>query len=132
MRGLHSTLSMLPECFAECNQIGSASCSEWSSDVCSSDLATDLIHKSRIEMPNGDPLKVVFVASEVVGFSKTGGLADVIGSLPQAVATLGHSCAVFTPLYRCCRNVSLRATRSEARRVVNGVQTCALPILQPI
>ena len=30
-------------------------------------------------------LRVLFVASEAVPFAKTGGLADVIGSLPQAL-----------------------------------------------
>jgi starch synthase len=48
-------------------------------------------------------MKVLMAASEVVGFAKTGGLADVAGSLPRALAGLGHDCAVFLPLYRCCR-----------------------------
>ena len=30
-------------------------------------------------------MKVLYVASEVVPFAKTGGLADVAGSLPQAL-----------------------------------------------
>lgn len=48
-------------------------------------------------------MKVLMAASEVVGFAKTGGLADVAGSLPRALADLGHECAVFLPLYRCTR-----------------------------
>ena len=48
-------------------------------------------------------MKVLMAASEVVGFAKTGGLADVAGSLPRALADLGHECAVFLPLYRCAR-----------------------------
>jgi starch synthase len=43
-------------------------------------------------------------ASEVVGFAKTGGLADVAGSLPKALARRGHQCVVFMPLYRACRS----------------------------
>jgi starch synthase len=39
----------------------------------------------------------------VVGFAKTGGLADVAGSLPAALARRGLSCAVVLPLYRCAR-----------------------------
>jgi starch synthase len=40
-------------------------------------------------------------ASEVVGFAKTGGLADVAGTLPPALARRRHDCAVVMPLYRC-------------------------------
>jgi starch synthase len=38
-----------------------------------------------------------------VGFAKTGGLADVVGALPPALAERGHRCAVFCPLYRSVR-----------------------------
>jgi starch synthase len=43
------------------------------------------------------------VASEVVGFAKTGGLADVAGALPRALARRGHQCAVILPLHRSTR-----------------------------
>ncbi len=42
-------------------------------------------------------------ASEVVGFAKTGGLADVAGTLPRTLARRGHDCAVILPLYRGAR-----------------------------
>lgn len=45
-------------------------------------------------------MKVVFVASETVPYSKTGGLADVVGALPKALAALGHEVEVFVPRYR--------------------------------
>jgi starch synthase len=45
-------------------------------------------------------MNVVFVASEAVPFAKTGGLGDVAGALPRALAKLGHSVAVFLPCYR--------------------------------
>jgi starch synthase len=51
----------------------------------------------------GDPIKVLVAASEVVGFAKTGGLADVCGSLPPALARRGHRCAVILPFYHCTR-----------------------------
>lgn len=44
-------------------------------------------------------LNIVLVASEVVPFAKTGGLADVAGSLPKALASLGHQVSVFMPRY---------------------------------
>ncbi|WP_337177008.1 glycogen synthase GlgA [Paludisphaera sp.] len=45
-------------------------------------------------------MNIVFVASEAVPFAKTGGLADVAGALPRAVAELGHEAALFIPCYR--------------------------------
>jgi starch synthase len=44
-------------------------------------------------------LRVVIVASEVAPFAKTGGLADVTGSLPVALARLGHQVSVIMPRY---------------------------------
>ena len=44
-------------------------------------------------------LRVVIVASEVVPFAKTGGLADVTGALPKALAALGHQVSVIMPRY---------------------------------
>jgi starch synthase len=45
-------------------------------------------------------MHIVFVASECVPYSKTGGLADVVGALPRALASLGHQVSVYVPRYR--------------------------------
>jgi starch synthase len=44
-------------------------------------------------------MDILFVASEVAPFSKTGGLGDVAGALPRALAARGHDVAVVTPRY---------------------------------
>ena len=44
-------------------------------------------------------MKILFVASEGLPYSKTGGLADVIEGLPKALRELGHEVAVFLPRY---------------------------------
>jgi starch synthase len=44
-------------------------------------------------------LKILFVAGEVVPFAKTGGLADVMGSLPQAVEDCGNESRIMMPKY---------------------------------
>ncbi len=48
-----------------------------------------------------EKLKIVYVSSEASPLVKTGGLADVAGSLPQALADLGHDVSVFLPAYKC-------------------------------
>jgi starch synthase len=48
-------------------------------------------------------MHIAFVASECVPFSKTGGLADVVGALPRALAAAGHQISVFVPRYRLSR-----------------------------
>ena len=44
-------------------------------------------------------MKILFVSPEVAPFIKTGGLADVAGSLPQALAREGQEVKVILPLY---------------------------------
>jgi starch synthase len=45
-------------------------------------------------------MKILLVASEATPYAKTGGLADVIGALPAALAGRGEQVAVVMPLYR--------------------------------
>ncbi|HNX50943.1 MAG TPA: glycogen/starch synthase, partial [Thermoanaerobaculaceae bacterium] len=52
-------------------------------------------------------MRIAHIASEVVPFSKTGGLADVVGALPPALAELGHVVTVVAPGHRLSLNESL-------------------------
>ncbi|CAM3214768.1 glycogen synthase [Streptobacillus felis] len=44
-------------------------------------------------------MKIVYVASEVYPFFKTGGLADVLQALPKKMSELGHEVSVIMPKY---------------------------------
>jgi starch synthase len=45
------------------------------------------------------PVKILFISSEGLPYSKTGGLADVVEALPRALQALGHEVAVLLPRY---------------------------------
>jgi starch synthase len=58
-------------------------------------------------------VNIVFAASECVPFSKTGGLADVVGALPKALAELGHSVSVYLPKYKQTKIVNPKTLLSS-------------------
>jgi starch synthase len=68
-------------------------------------------------------MKILFVSPEVVPFAKTGGLADVAGSLPKALKEIGHDVRVFMPRYRKVTGDRKPVTRevSEGRIPDSGV-----------
>ncbi len=45
-------------------------------------------------------MNILLATSEAAPFAKTGGLADVCGSLPGAIEQLGHRISVILPAYR--------------------------------
>ncbi len=52
-------------------------------------------------------LRILVVASEAIPFSKTGGLADVVGALPRALKRRGCDVRVVLPFYRGTREMEL-------------------------
>ncbi|MFN4153325.1 MAG: glycogen synthase GlgA [Paracoccaceae bacterium] len=54
--------------------------------------------------------RVLSVASECVPFVKTGGLADVVGALPGALAAVGWEMRVLIPAYRALRPLLAQMT----------------------
>lgn len=51
-------------------------------------------------MTDHRPLNILMLSAEVAPLAKVGGLADVVGSLPQAIQARGHDVRVAMPRYR--------------------------------
>jgi len=54
-------------------------------------------------------MKILFAASEMVPFSKTGGLADVAGALTKALSRQGHEVSAVVPLYSATKRKGFSA-----------------------
>ena len=57
-------------------------------------------------------MRILLSSSEVHPFSKTGGLADMVGALGKSLAHAGHETRIVTPLYR-----GIREKYPQIRRV---------------
>ncbi|MEE4254883.1 MAG: glycogen synthase GlgA [Desulfuromusa sp.] len=76
-------------------------------------LDTETITEKIIPVKKGRGKKILFVASEATPFAKTGGLADVVGSLPRALRQLGHDVQVVIPYYRETAQVNINQVKSN-------------------
>ncbi|MEQ8820275.1 MAG: glycogen synthase GlgA [Sumerlaeia bacterium] len=80
-------------------------------------------------------MRILFVASEASPFAKTGGLADVAGALPQALAEAGHDVRLIIPLYQSIDQWRWRllpllpemVVEYGGRRFIGSVMRCSYP-----
>lgn len=73
-------------------------------------------------------LNVLFCSSEAVPFAKTGGLADVAGALPQALAKLGHNVRLALPKYRAVPSAIATSLAEPAIDVTLGARVIRVAI----
>lgn len=59
-------------------------------------------------------MNIVFCASEIVPFAKTGGLADVTGALPFVLEKEGHKIVLILPFYKEVRNTEIAIHKLNA------------------
>ncbi|MFI3136334.1 MAG: glycogen synthase GlgA [Methylococcaceae bacterium] len=69
--------------------------------------------------------KILFVTSEAHPLIKTGGLADVSGSLPKALAELGQDIRLLVPFYQ-----AIKTTQEVYYRCTVRVNNCDVNILE--
>jgi starch synthase len=58
-------------------------------------------------------MKILLASSEVHPYSKTGGLADMVGALGKALTHAGHEARIVTPLYRGIREQFPKMQRAD-------------------
>ena len=58
-------------------------------------------------------MKVLFVSPEVSPFARTGGLGEVVGSLPPALKKIGMDVRILCPFHKCCQHLPVRFLKKQ-------------------
>ena len=76
-------------------------------------------------------MKLAMLSSEITPFAKTGGLADVVGTLSVALEKRGHEVSLIMPAYRCVLNGPFALEETGVRLAVPlGAQTVEFSVLK--
>jgi starch synthase len=76
-------------------------------------------------------MKLAMLSSEITPFAKTGGLADVVGTLSVALEKRGHKVSLIMPAYRCVLNGPFALEETGMRLAVPlGAQTVEFSVLK--
>ncbi len=76
-------------------------------------------------------MNILLASSEVYPFSKTGGLADVAGALPEALVKLGHKVLVVSPWYKTLKGTTAPLwVGDEWVAFDSSIETCGIGHLQ--
>lgn len=70
-------------------------------------------------------LKILFVSAEVSPFAKTGGLADVAGSLPKALVAMGNDTRIVMPGYKSIK-AAMNYVADFPVQMGEGRETCII------
>jgi starch synthase len=73
-------------------------------------------------------LRALVCSSEVVPFAKTGGLADVAGALPKALAALGHDVRVALPKYGSIDSGKIKSRKIDSFKVRMGTRAHSVSV----
>lgn len=75
-------------------------------------------------------LRILYVSAEMAPYAKVGGLADVAGSLPNALRNLGHDVKAAIPFYRCIKEKYETKTLASNLRINIGDESHTVGLRQ--
>ena len=58
-------------------------------------------------------MNILFVSPEVSPFARTGGLGEVVGSLPSALNRAGTDTRILCPLHKCCKKLPIKMLKGS-------------------